>query len=113
MKSQKSDNDGNSAKAPVSQAPKAKVVARTTKPKVEKKENPKSSAPSIGRKKVVETLQSQSDPEHTSFPAEEELQASVAKRAYELYEYRGWQHGDDQADWFQAKKEVLSQHGVR
>lgn len=64
-------------------------------------------------KKEGEPLQSQADSDHTIPPAEEELQARIAKRAYELYEYRGWQHGHDQADWFQARKEALAHHGVR
>lgn len=113
MRSQKSDIDGNIAKAPASQSSNPKVVARTTKPKVEKKEDPKSLAQPAGRKKIAETLQSPSGPDNTISPAEEELRARIATRAYELYVYRGWQHGDDQADWFQATTEVLTQKGGR
>jgi hypothetical protein len=30
----------------------------------------------------------------------------VARRAYELYEHRGGEHGRDWDDWFQAEQEV-------
>ena len=109
MKTQKSDNNGNIAKAPASQSQKPKVGVRTAKPKVEKKEDPKSLSQPAGRKKVAGTLQSEAAQDRRVSVAEEELQARISKRAYELYEFRGWQHGDDQADWFQATTEVLAQ----
>ena len=31
----------------------------------------------------------------------------IAKRAYELFEIRGCQHGDDLGDWFRAESELL------
>jgi len=30
----------------------------------------------------------------------------IRTKAYELYEYRGWQHGLDKQDWFQAKSDL-------
>lgn len=30
----------------------------------------------------------------------------IARRAYQLYEARGREHGQDQEDWFQAEREV-------
>lgn len=30
----------------------------------------------------------------------------IARRAYELYEHRGGEHGHDWDDWFQAESEV-------
>ena len=41
-------------------------------------------------------------------PTEEE----IARRAYQLYEARGGEHGRDQEDWFQAERE-LRQDGRR
>ena len=41
------------------------------------------------------------------FPASEELQRDIAKRAYELYEHRGWNHGQDLSDWLVAEREIL------
>ncbi len=36
-----------------------------------------------------------------------ETEASIAQRAYEIYESRGGGHGSDQDDWFAAEQEVL------
>jgi HSP20 family molecular chaperone IbpA len=36
-----------------------------------------------------------------------ETDASIAQRAYEIYESRGSGHGSDQDDWFTAEQEVL------
>ena len=36
-----------------------------------------------------------------------ETEASIAQRAYEIYESRGGGHGSDQDDWFTAEQEVL------
>jgi hypothetical protein len=36
-----------------------------------------------------------------------ETDASIAQRAYEIYESRGGGHGSDQDDWFTAEQEVL------
>ncbi len=54
----------------------------------------------------------QSQPVLPQSPSEEELQARIAKRAYELFEQRERQHGYDRDDWFQAAKEVFSQKNV-
>ena len=35
----------------------------------------------------------------------------VARRAYRRFEERGGQHGDDQADWFEAEREVRRSSG--
>jgi hypothetical protein len=106
MKSQKSDNEGNLSKVSASQPLKAKLVARTKKPKDGNQMNAISLAKQAGDKNGAETIQSLS--EHPVFPVEEELQARVARRAYELYEQRGWQHGYDLADWCQAANEILT-----
>lgn len=110
MKSQKSDQEEGPSKVSSSQLPKPKVVARSSKPKVGNKAKSPSLGKPVARKNGVGTMRSQT--EHTSCHSEEELQAHIAKRAYELYEQRGWQHGDDLADWFQAVKEVLTSNGT-
>lgn len=35
------------------------------------------------------------------------VQERIAKRAYELYEQRGWQHGQASDHWLQAEREIL------
>lgn len=37
----------------------------------------------------------------------EEMQLAVARRAYELFEARGCEHGHDWEDWFRAESELL------
>jgi hypothetical protein len=39
----------------------------------------------------------------------EDLQVLIAKRAYELYGERGYQHGSALDDWLEAEREILSQ----
>jgi HSP20 family protein len=36
-----------------------------------------------------------------------ELQKAIARRAYELFESRGCEHGQDLADWLRAESEIL------
>lgn len=38
----------------------------------------------------------------------EQLRSLIAKKAYGFYQSRGWSHGNDLADWFQAEKTVLA-----
>ena len=38
-----------------------------------------------------------------------DLHAIIAKRAYELYAERGYQHGHATEDWLEAEREILSQ----
>jgi len=35
------------------------------------------------------------------------IREALARRAYELFEARGYQHGNDLADWFRAESELL------
>lgn len=42
---------------------------------------------------------------------QEELNSLIAKKAYELYVRRGYSHGSDWADWYEAEKIVLSGRG--
>ena len=39
----------------------------------------------------------------------DDVQARIAERAYELYHRRGGHHGQDLADWFTAEKETLAE----
>jgi coproporphyrinogen III oxidase len=41
------------------------------------------------------------------------LEEQVAKRAHELWHQRGYEHGADLADWFQAEREVHEWHQQR
>ena len=37
----------------------------------------------------------------------EQIQQDIARRAYEIFEQRGYTHGDDLSDWFQAENEIV------
>jgi HSP20 family protein len=37
----------------------------------------------------------------------QQVQLAIARRAYELFESRGWEHGHDWEDWFRAESELL------
>jgi len=37
----------------------------------------------------------------------DEVRERIAKKAYELYEQRGWQDGQDIDDWLQAEEIVM------
>lgn len=41
------------------------------------------------------------------------LEEDVRRRAYEIYEERGGQHGLDQDDWYRAEQEVAARYGRR
>ncbi len=38
--------------------------------------------------------------------SEQEVFSMIEKKAYEIFEKRGFTHGDDQHDWFMAEKAV-------
>jgi hypothetical protein len=40
--------------------------------------------------------------------SQEELRALIEKKAYEMFSKRGWSHGNDLGDWYQAEKAVLN-----
>lgn len=40
-------------------------------------------------------------------PNPTELEEQIHRRAYELYEARGREHGHDREDWLQAEAEIL------
>lgn len=40
----------------------------------------------------------------------EELYDLIAKKAYQIYVDRGFTHGDDHGDWFEAEKQVRAKY---
>ncbi len=46
--------------------------------------------------------------EYSQTSTENNLNARIALRAHELYEQRGGCHGEDQADWFEAERQILA-----
>jgi len=42
----------------------------------------------------------------------EQQQQTVEEKAYELYENRGYEHGNDQDDWYEAEN-IISSGGAR
>jgi len=47
-----------------------------------------------------------SDPERLQWDMQQ-VQLAIARRAYELFEMRGGEHGHDWEDWFRAESELL------
>jgi len=41
-----------------------------------------------------------------------ELQEQISRRAYELFEARGREHGHDREDWLQAEAEIIGSQGI-
>ncbi|GJL70703.1 MAG: hypothetical protein NPIRA06_33380 [Nitrospirales bacterium] len=110
MRTQKSNNEGKTSKVllfqlPITKDPKDAAPTRNTK-----KGNLKPISQLAARKKNASPNRSQPVP--TLFISEEELQAQIAKRAFELFEQRERQHGNDREDWFRAEKDVLTQKDV-
>jgi len=52
----------------------------------------------MGRKPVVKKVAKESDDKISISPE------TIEKKAYELFEQRGFQHGLDQQDWFEAER---------
>jgi len=42
-------------------------------------------------------------------PTSEEVTEKISTLAYELYERRGWHHGQDRSDWLDAERQVFAQ----
>jgi len=49
--------------------------------------------------------------EHKQNPSTADLEAEIRRRAYELYEKRGYTPGHEDEDWLVAEREVLSRAG--
>ena len=69
-------------------SPRAKVTRVTTKAK-----QPRELGGSLSISETVGT---------------KDMNDRIAKRAYELHQQRGYQHGYDFEDWLQAEREILS-----
>ncbi|MGA2989926.1 MAG: DUF2934 domain-containing protein [Candidatus Korobacteraceae bacterium] len=48
-------------------------------------------------------------PETTAFSVSVPSQDQIRERAYQLYECRGGQDGQDQQDWLTAEQQILNQ----
>ena len=42
-----------------------------------------------------------------------ELESEIRLRAYELFAHRGYVHGQDEQDWLEAEREVLSRNAQK
>ncbi|HYM05866.1 MAG TPA: DUF2934 domain-containing protein [Terriglobales bacterium] len=62
------------------------------------------------RKKQVATLAAVNSPEPQKNPPPTDLEVEIRRRAYELYEQRGYTPGHENEDWLVAEQEVLSRH---
>ncbi|MGA8308687.1 MAG: DUF2934 domain-containing protein [Terriglobales bacterium] len=62
------------------------------------------------RKQVTATTTAVSF-EHKQNPSTADLEAEIRRRAYELYERRGYTPGHEDEDWLVAEREVLSRAG--
>lgn len=111
MKSQRADHEGDRLQNPTSQSAKKKDVSRTAKSPSMKKEDGNNFERLAGSKKRASVKIGQS--QQGDALSEEDVQAHIAKRAYALYEQRGWQHGHDLEDWIQAAKEVVGQEHAK
>ena len=72
-----------------------------------KTKTPRTTKPKIG-KKVLQMPDSSNGNAQQYSPAD--LEAEIRFRAYELYQQRGCEPGQDEQDWFAAEREVLSRH---
>ncbi len=111
MRTQSSNNEEKVSKVLPFQLPITKGTKDGAPTTNTKKGNLKTVSSLASRRKGA--LPKPSQPVSPLYTSEEELQARIAKRAYELYEQREWQHGYDREDWFEAEKDVLTQKGVR
>ena len=62
-------------------------------------------------KRTAAAGRGQSKEEHR-IPISEEVQRDIAKRAYELYERRGWNPGEDLSDWLEAEQQILTKKSL-
>ena len=83
--------------------PRAKTP-RTPKPKAEKIENKVLQMP-----ETVAAANGNGHGNHSSA----DIQAEIRRRAYELYESRGYADGGAEQDWIQAEREVLARESKK
>jgi len=97
MKTKKTGSEKGAGASPTSRKP--KVV--TTK-KQERTPSSKTATPTGGPKKGRTIAKPQP-------PTSEEVTEKISTLAYELYERRGWHHGQDRSDWLDAERQVFAQ----
>ena len=62
------------------------------------------------RKKKAATMPASNPPEPKPNSSPTDLEVEIRRRAYELYEQRGYTPGHENEDWLVAEQEVLSRH---
>jgi hypothetical protein len=70
----------------------------------------KTSANGIARKKQVATMPAVNSFEPTKDFTPSDLELEIRRRAYELYERRGYTPGHENEDWLVAEQEVLARY---
>ena len=60
------------------------------------------------RKKQVATMPTLNPPESKQNSSATDLEVEIRRRAYELYEERGYTPGHEDEDWLVAEQEVLA-----
>jgi hypothetical protein len=71
----------------------------------------KQALPTPEFKSVAEPRKTQPKAFHTDAPVD--IQAEIRRRAYELYEERGYTPGYEQEDWVVAEREVLARYSLQ
>jgi hypothetical protein len=76
------------------------------------KQNPKAAAKktTVARKKVIDAQQ-QADTQAVIVTFPQDYNGQVAYKAYEIFQQRGFQHGYDLDDWFQAERIIKESIG--
>jgi hypothetical protein len=62
------------------------------------------------RKKQVAIMPAVNSPEPQKTLPPTDLEVEIRRRAYELYEQRGYTPGHENEDWLVAEQEILSRH---
>ena len=127
MKSKKTGSEKGARSSPHSRKPKAvttKKQERTPSPNTATKgagSSPHSRKPKAVTTKKQERTSSTRTATRTGGPkregaiaqhkppTSEEVSAKISTLAYELYERRGWHHGQELSDWLDAERQVLAQ----
>lgn len=63
------------------------------------------------RRRQVATMPAANPPESKKSSPPTDLEVEIRRRAYELYERRGYTPGHEDEDWLVAEREVLSRAG--
>ncbi|MDT7042783.1 DUF2934 domain-containing protein [Candidatus Nitronereus thalassa] len=81
-------------------------VLPKSQPQLRKKSDSLSRTTSRSGSKKLATVEATQNGSPSDPP---DLYARIADRAYELYTHRGGHHGQDQADWLEAERQVLKE----